>query len=269
MLLILLPWQNNSLLHSFVFKRFDVQWYSNTVNLLIVGMASWTCMSIICWIRSLNTFDIESKKHHTFQAVCLVKKMVNQGFLVHLCVERFREWGQISCSFQHQNQPTVLQYHLLSLQTLTWCTSTTVSTVQTTIFLWPCLAISFTHKNTLVSASSWLHGLKLDRSKSPLLLMQVSLYGHTSGSYFLPSDITVLDKKWDNSVLFWSSRRKPFQFVGVTEFSCTFLRTPFPLFTRVVLFKLCRYQILHPLYQQHTNLDACEFEDKTFQKNNP
>ena len=71
-MLILLPWQINSLLYWCVFKQFYLLWYINTANLSIVSMDSWTCVSIGCWLRSLNTSDIASKRHHTFQAVCLV-----------------------------------------------------------------------------------------------------------------------------------------------------------------------------------------------------
>ena len=133
-----------------------------------------------------------------------------------------------------------------SSYTNTASTSTSVSTVRITIFLWPSLAISFTCKNTLVSTSSWLHRLTLDGSKSPLLLMQVPFYAHASVLLSLPSDITVLDKKRNMPVLFWSRRRKDQDldlFVGATELSGTFLGTYFPLFTRVVVFKLIKYYI--------------------------
>ena len=199
-------------------------------------------------------FDIVLKRHHIFQAVCLGRCDRNDTW--SQSVKAWKKWQTTSFQFTYALKGFVNgdKFSVLSsteinpqfFNTIFYfsytdkaSTSTSVSTVQITIFLWPCLAISFTCKNTLVFASSWLYGLTLDRSKPPLLLMQMSSYAHTSVSFSLPSDITVLDKKNNNSVLFWSKRRKRFQFVGATEFSCTFLGKPFPLFTRVAVFKFC------------------------------
>ena len=138
--------------------------------------------------------------------------------------------------------------------------STSVSAIQITIFLWPCLAIFFTCKNMFVSVSPYLHGLTLVRSKSALLLMQVSSCLLTSVLSSLPMDtlfqirsgIILSCSDLDEGNL--SSSLAPLNSLALSW------RTPFPLLTRLFSrnFALCKCQIPHPLYPQHTDLLPCE-----------
>lgn len=118
-------------------------------------------------------------------------------------------------------------------------TTTTVSTVRMVTFSYPFCTASAPCRSKRVSASSYKHGAswaKYDSAgeqRTPL--PSVAYISLPSGK---GRRIASRNRKANNSVLFSLTRRKSFQFFGITVEGATLFLISFPLFSLVESFRL-------------------------------